>query len=175
MFCMICCNRRATTKTDQFGNKAGTTAAATLIETLNSHIFGRLTILFRNAHTLTHSCQLLRKNRSCSGFELFGVQFYIFFAAILDSGDQITKPTSRMVLQPLIIHKKSGIQRLSSPSRLKVILPKSRYDGCHLGFWKLLKVNFITTKLISLSKPYRSHFHHKSLKYSTFPGLDFGN
>ena len=26
-------------------------------------------------------------------------------AAILDSGDRITKPTSRMVLQPLIIHK----------------------------------------------------------------------
>ena len=27
-------------------------------------------------------------------------------AAILDSGDWITKPTSRMVLQPLIFHKK---------------------------------------------------------------------
>ena len=27
-------------------------------------------------------------------------------AAILDSGDRIAKPTSRMVLQPLIIHKK---------------------------------------------------------------------
>ena len=27
-------------------------------------------------------------------------------AAILDSGDRIAKPTIRMVLQPLIIHKK---------------------------------------------------------------------
>ena len=30
-------------------------------------------------------------------------------AAILDSGDRIAKPTTRMVLQPLIIHK-SGIR-----------------------------------------------------------------
>ena len=36
-------------------------------------------------------------------------------------------------------------------------------------------MDFIATKLICLSKPYRSHFHPKSLKYSTFPGLDFGN
>ena len=36
-------------------------------------------------------------------------------------------------------------------------------------------MDFIATKLICLSKPHRSHFHHKSLKYSTFPGLDFGN
>ena len=40
-------------------------------------------------------------------------------AAILDYGDQIANPTSRIVLQPLIIHK-SGIRRISSPSRLKV-------------------------------------------------------
>ena len=39
----------------------------------------------------------------------------------------------------------------------------------------MLKVDFIATKRICLSKPYRSHFHPKSLKYSTFPGLDFGN
>ena len=31
-------------------------------------------------------------------------------------------------------------------------------------------MDFIATKLICLSKPYRRHFHHKSLKYSTFPG-----
>ena len=36
-------------------------------------------------------------------------------------------------------------------------------------------MDFIATKLICLSKPYRSHLHPKSLKYSTFPGLDFGN
>ena len=40
-------------------------------------------------------------------------------AAILDSHDRIAKPSSRIVLQPLIIHK-SGIRRCSSPSRLKV-------------------------------------------------------
>ena len=62
--------------------------------------------------------------------------------------------------------------RRLTPYRLKVkyLTTKSRSNGCHLGFWKLLKVDFIATKLICPSKPNRSHFHRKSLKYSTFPG-----
>ena len=38
------------------------------------------------------------------------------------------------------------------------------------------KVTCCATKLIKcLSNPYWSNFHHNSLKYSTFPRLDFGN
>ncbi len=53
-------------------------------------------------------------------------------AAILDSGDRIAKPTSIMVLQPLINHRK-WYRGLSSPSRLKVKY-FSRHFGGHLGF-----------------------------------------
>ena len=56
-------------------------------------------------------------------------------AAILDSHDRIAKPSSRIVLQPLIIHKKVGLDDFLVHLDYKLnIFPKSRSDGCHLGF-----------------------------------------
>ena len=55
--------------------------------------------------------------------------------AILDYGDRIAKPTSRIVFQPMIIHTKVIIDdSLVHLDEKLNILPKSKPDGFHLEF-----------------------------------------